>query len=544
VSPTFHGDRSRTGWDAAEPDLTPSRVASSFDWMWDSDPLDDDGDGTPPRIHATPLYFDGLGPQPFVVVATSNSWVYAIAACTGAQRAGTILWKTQLSTPVLVPNLDGGLPLGVLSTPVADLAATPPRLYVTTLSTGGIELFALELETGAIVPGWPLIFDPATIMALDRNGPAIFEDGLHADQRAALALDASGSHLYAAFASFADTAPGWLVAIDPQSVAIVASFSAAPSVQLVSNGGMWGAGGPAIDASGNVWITAGNSEQGPLPGTWGESLLSFTPDLTLRGTYTPFDHCQLDAADTDVGGSSPLLLPDLDSATTATSHLVSFGGKQGTVYLVDRDHLPGSLSARPPCSTDSSTDGSLLPPDPQPQFGRRGPLNVFGPYTEDYGDLDHAKMRTPLVWFDGGAAGQFLYATGSTKASVSSTQSVSPSVARLKLETAPGQPAYLAIDAVDSSLVFKNAGPPLVTSNGAADPIIWVVDQNSLRTAATLDPTIASPVLYAVDGMTMAPLYVSPPDRVGIGGKYASVTIAHGWVFVVTDRLQAFGVRP
>jgi len=55
-------------------------------------------------------------------------------------------------------------------------------------------------------------------------------------------------------------------------------------------------------------------------------------------------------------------------------------------------HLGGALVARPPCTTDSTTDRSLLPPDPQPQFGARGPLNVFGPYSEVYGNYDHAKM--------------------------------------------------------------------------------------------------------------------------------------------------------
>jgi len=184
-----------------------------------------------------------------------------------------------------------------------------------------------------------------------------------------------------------------------------------------------------------------------------------------------------------------------------------------------------------------------MPPGPQPQFGARGPLNVFGPYSDTYGNLDKAKMRTPVVWFDDGAGGHYIYATGSSKASADSTVSVPPSIARLKLVTSPGQPAYLEIDAVDDSLSFANSGAPLVTSNGGADPIIWVLDQNSSRKAATLDPNIDNPILYAVDGHTLDPIYRSPLDRVGLGGKYASVAVAHGWVFVATDRLQAFGLR-
>lgn len=39
------------------------------------------------------------------------------------------------------------------------------------------------------------------------------------------------------------------------------------------------------------------------------------------------------------------------------------GGKQGNIYLLDRRTLPGKLDRRPACSTDSSTDASLLAPD-------------------------------------------------------------------------------------------------------------------------------------------------------------------------------------
>ena len=44
--------------------------------------------------------------------------------------------------------------------------------------------------------------------------------------------------------------------------------------------------------------------------------------------------------------------------------------------------------------TDAAKDGSLLAPTPQPQFGTRGPLNVFGPPTDRYGMGDLAKSRS------------------------------------------------------------------------------------------------------------------------------------------------------
>jgi hypothetical protein len=536
--PMFHGDRARTGWNANETALTPDSVKAGFNWLWDSDPLD----AVPqaPRIHASPLYFDSVGSQPFIVTATSNSWVYAIAACSGASRAGTFLWKTRLTTPVEVPNLDGGLPLGVLSTPVADLTAQPPRLYVTAADGSGWKAFALDLRNGSVLPGWPVALSPAAVAAVNKNPGPAFGGPTEMSQRAALALSPAGDLLYVAFATFTDTGPGWMIAIDTRAAAIAAASSTSRSAAHAANGGMWGAAGPAVDGNGRVWDTAGNAQSGPIAGTWGESLLSWSPLLDLTGTYTPFNHCQLDLADIDVGGSAPLLLPDLDPATTSTPHLVAFGSKQGNVYLVDRDHLPGGLDARPSCSTDSSADGSLLSPGPQPQFGARGPLNVFGPYSEKFGNVDFAKMRTTLAVFVAG--GTFLFASGSSKAAADSTQSIPPSIARLQVVTTPGQPAYLAVDGTEQTDAFINPGSPVVTSNGTSTPIVWVLDSNSSRTATTLSD-VPSPILYAVDGATLQLLWKSLPDRVGIGGKYASPTVAHGWVFVATDRLQAFGLR-
>jgi hypothetical protein len=51
------------------------------------------------------------------------------------------------------------------------------------------------------------------------------------------------------------------------------------------------------------------------------------------------------------------------------------------------------------------------------------------------------------------------------------------------------------------------------------------------------------PVLYAVDDETLAVLYRSGPQDLTSGGKYVEPVIAHGTVFVGTDRLQAFGVQ-
>ncbi|MGH8240509.1 MAG: hypothetical protein ACREXP_26310, partial [Steroidobacteraceae bacterium] len=268
--------------------------------------------------------------------------------------------------------------------------------------------------------------------------------------------------------------------------------------------------------------------------------------LTLRGTYTPFNYCATAAMDIDLGSGGIALLPPLAAATTTTSRLAVVGGKQGNVYLLDRRRLPGRLDRRPPCSTDSATDASLLAPEAQPHFGKRGPLNVFGPYSDIYGAMDLARGRSVPAIFRSSDNTLHVFVTGSTKQQEASTTNVPPSLARLKVMTAPGRPAWLAVAQLERTLVFENPGSPVVTSNGSTGPVVWVLDTNARRSALLVGDGAPRPVLHALDAMTLEPLWSSKPGRLHTSGKYNEPTIARGTVFVGTDRIQAFtlGRRP
>jgi hypothetical protein len=561
---TFHGDRARTGWNRSESTLAPASVASpAFGWLWDSEPLDAEMIGGTiyrPHLYASPLYADGVTitgggyagvTASVVVVATSNAWLYAVNACDpgagdASVPAGTILWRARLGPPQVAAGLDGGVPIGVLGTPIIDRAPSPPRIYVASASAGaGWQVFAIDLGDGAVLPGWPLTIDDAKLAPFNRHGPARFQSAAAMSQRGALNLSPDGGMLYVPFGSYQDRGTGWLVAVDARAATIAAAFSSAPSAAAVGNGGIWAPGGPAVDAAGNVFATTGNSPDGAgsAPRVWGDSLLEWTSDLRLAGSYTPFDYCQLDSADADLGGCSPSLLPDVDPGEPLAPPLIAFGGKQGSVYLLRRDRLPGALDARPPCTADASSDRSLLPPDPQPQFGTRGPLNVFGPYSETHGSGDYAKMHTTPAFFQDARGDRFLFVTGATKAAADSKQSVAPGLVRLRVVVAADAP-YLAADAASSATTFVNPGSPMITSAGSDGGLVWVLDESAPRSASLLGPGTRKPVLYAIDATTLELIWRSPPDLLDVGGKYATPVAAHGFVFVGTDRVQAFGVRP
>jgi outer membrane protein assembly factor BamB len=563
-TPTFHIDSLRTGWNQTETRLTPAAVSGGgFGPLWSSPQFDSVTIGRTkyaPHLYASPLYIDDVAlatGRHFRVVfaATGNGWVYAVNAfpntAGGAPvAAGAILWSTRLGTPSNGP--DGGVPVGVLGTPTIDTKVSPPRLYVAADTTEGgrsWKVFALDLSSGAVLPRWPVVVDDAAAGRVNRNGPATFQAAAELSQRGGLNLSPDGRLLYVPFGAYLDEGAGWLVAIDTATAAIASAFSGAPSgSRTFANAGMWGSGGPAVDRDGNVYETTGNGPKDirDVPGYWGESLLVWAPGAPLRlaGSYTPWNYCQMDDADTDLGGDSPMVIPDLSPLATRTPRLVVFGSKQGTAYLVNRDSPPGNLTRRAPCNlNDSTLDRSLLSPHPQPPFGAAGPLDVFGPYSETYTMANNARARTTPAYFQGADGGSYVFYSGATKQCESCTQPVAPGLVRLKVALRPGENAYLEVDGADTALHFYSPGSPVVTSNGSKNAIVWILDANVYRGDLLIGSGVPHPVLYAVDAASMALLWKSSADQLHVGGKYNTVAIARGVVFVGTDRIQAFGLK-
>ena len=552
---TFHQDRGRSGWhDQVD---APSRAevgAGDFGLAWES-PAFAQFEGQAPRLYASPLYLDQVqlddGPLRGVAVsmaiaATSNGDVYAVnARRVGDLAPGRILWRAALGAPCrLQPAPLDGVPTGILSTPVADLARQ--RLYVTHCSPGlGWQAHAIDLRNGRTLPGWPVRLDEDALNAVNANaGPVRLPPTRKHDfrvQRGALNLSPDGRLLYV---TFGETETGWLAAVDTDAPSLRGAFATA-AMPHRGSGGMWGAGGPAVDADGSIFVATGSGFNGykDQDRDWTQSLIKLAPptgsdNFRLLGTYTPFNHCQAALRDIDLGSGGPALLP---RAFPKQAPLLAIGGKQGNLVLLDRDRLPGRLDRRPPCSDDSASDGSLLPPEAQPQFGRRGPLNLFGPYSEVDAALDLARARSVPAVFRDGQGREFLYATGNTKEGAGSAVSVPPSLIKVAVERPSGRTAYLRVDRVQERLVLGNPGSPVVSSRGFGDAIVWVLDENAPRSASLAGPTGPRPVLYAFDAGDLRELWRSPPGQLHTSGKYNEPSFGANVVIVGTDRLQAFG---
>jgi hypothetical protein len=239
--------------------------------------------------------------------------------------------------------------IGITSTPVIDPASG--TIYVeakTKQMTSGVatyyhRLHALDLATGAEKFGSPVVVQaivPGSGAGNDGSGNVPFNP-LKQLNRSALLL--SGGVVYIGSASQCDDGPyhGWLLGYDAQSLILSNVFNTTANAGA---GGIWmSGGGPAVDAAGHVYLETGNGTFDPSPGVYafGNSFLKFstTNGFALADYFTPYNQADLNNGDRDLGSGGPVVLPDEVGDGLANQHLLVGAGKEGRIYLLNRDNL-------------------------------------------------------------------------------------------------------------------------------------------------------------------------------------------------------------
>jgi hypothetical protein len=182
-----------------------------------------------------------------------------------------------------------------------------------------------------------------------------------------------------------------------------------------------------------------------------------------------------------------MLLPDLTDATGTVRHLVVGAGKDGVIYVVDRDSM-GKWNA---------ASNQIYQ-----ELNNVGPNGYYSSPAYFNGTVYHGQVDSPVMAFTVTAARLSLSPTSQTAASF----------------TWPG-------------------GSPAVSANGTTNGIVWVVANNSPA------------ALYAYDAGNLASeLYDSNQsgtrDQPGLGNKFIAPAIADGKVFVGTQNSVAiYGLR-
>lgn len=560
---TYHNDVSRDGANTQEYALTSSTVTTSTFGKLFSCPVDG-------AVYTQPLWVPGVSINGVlhnvVYVATQHDSVFAFDADTGPC---VTLWQANLLTAAY-GGATGEVPVvwndvgacygdiypevGVTGTPVIDINRNV--LYVVAQSeipggssgncagssgtfyhrlhaldiTTGIEKFNAPVTIAASVPG---VGDGSV------GGIVSFASQLQ-HNRSGLALT-SDENVYVAFAAHEDATPyhGWLLGYHGDNVQQqISVFNTTPNGVFIPNvggadGGIWGGGGaPALDSSNNVFVATGNGifDMGTgmtMQNDYGDSVLSLGAPLsgtamTVNGWFSPNDESNLEIADADLGSGAPVLLPD--QTTGPVLHLLVQLGKDGVIYLINRDSM-GFFNA-----------------------GSNQVVQNFQATTGFWG--------TPAFWQNNLYFGGAVYGTADSLKQFIFYPATGQFCSSLPCTPSPASQSTQQYRFPDVT--------PSVSSQGSSNGIVWAIDaslygyasQNAaggINCSATPVPAACTgpAILHAYDATKLAQEYwnstqaANNRDQAGNAVKFVPPTIANGKVYVSTrTEIDVYGLLP
>ena len=500
---TYHNNLSRDGTNPSEYTLTPSNVNTTTFGKLFSCTVDG-------AIYAQPLWVPNLaiagGTHNVVFVATTLDSVYAFDA---DNSSCTTYWHKQLfnSGETYLNNVDVGSgdiepDIGIIGTPVIDNGPSKTLYVVSKSKDSGTSctpssschqrLHALSLIDGSEKYGAPYNLTSSITVAGtgdgSSNGQVPF-DPLRENQRPGLAL--VNGVVYIAWASHGDNGPyhGWVIGFAANNVgagpsAVWNSTPNAVNGFSNSDGGIWMSGGAlAADSSNDLYFLTGN---GSFNGTtnFGDSTirLTATGGLHVKDYFTPSNQGSLNSGDQDHGSGGAAVL--VDPSSGPYPHLLVGGGKDRTLYVVNRDGMGGY----------SSSSNSVVQP-----------LSV-----------GNSIFATPAFW------NNFLYIAGT-----------GGHLNQYAFNTTSGQFAF----SHSSSHTYRFPGAtPSISSIGTSNGIVWALDNSQYCTEQS--PGCGPAVLYAYDSTNLATELwnssLGAGNTAGNAVKFTVPTIANGKVYLGT----------
>jgi hypothetical protein len=459
-----------------------------------------------------------------VYVATEGDSVFAFDADNNTGANANPLWQVSLvdtahgaaagaTTVNIEATLSSGcsdlIPqVGITSTPVIDPSTNTMYAEANSEENGKFihRLHALDITTGAEKSPGPVSVT-ATVPGTGEGGTTVSLDGLHHLNRPGLLL--LNGTIYLAYASHCDDTPyhGWLLSYDSGTFTQTGLEVTTPNGGL---GGYWMSGaGVAGDSNANIFIASGNGDfdTSHVPATeLGDTILKLfyngSSTLFLEDYFTPWDQSNLDGDDIDLGSGGVLLLPDQPGGVT---HELVEAGKEGTIYLINRDQMTaGNLHY---CQTGCGSK--------DPQITQELQYAVGGLWS------------MPAYW------NSAIYVAGAGDS----------------LKEFPLSSGLLATSSsATSSHIFNFPGATTaVSSNGSTNGIVWAIDCSQYGTPG---PVNGPAVLYAFRADTLVELWNSSQaagsrDTAGNAVKFTVPTVANAKVYIGTQtELDVYGTLP
>jgi uncharacterized protein (TIGR03437 family) len=333
---TANYDNSRSNANLGETQLTPGAVSPATFGKLGGLPVDG-------QVYGQPLYVSQVttpdgATHNAIYVATEHNSVYAYDA--DSINPPVLLWHDYLGPSVpstaLAPNYRDITPeVGILSTGAIDPVNGVWYVVADTLASGApsFQVHALDLATGVERMNGPVTVTAsfpgsAPDSVSDGTAPMVpFNPAAHIQRPGLLFLNGG---LYVAFGSHGDEGVwhGWLLRYNAADLGQPpAVFNTTPNG---IGGSIWESGrGLAADDAGNIYAVTGNGDYDGI-NNFAESILKFSPALSLLDWYTSADNQYLSDNDYDMSAGPALI---------AGTHQVVGGDKNGSVYLVNGDAM-------------------------------------------------------------------------------------------------------------------------------------------------------------------------------------------------------------
>jgi hypothetical protein len=529
---TAHNDISRTGQNTSETILTPANVnATAFGKLF-SYPVDG-------QTYAQPLYVPGVtmgagSAQPgtkhnVVFVATEHDSIFAFDADSNGGANASPLWKITLldtahgaaagATTVPASDLstvDINPEVGITGTPVINVSTNTLYVVGKTKENGTYKqrLHALDITTGAEKSGSPVTLAAQVAgNGTGSSGGVLNWDPKWENNRPGLLL--LNGFIYIGFAAHGDNGPwhGWILAYNASTLQQTSAFCTTASG---SGSGIWMSGaGLAADTvnSGRLFVATGNGAfNATSPYTNGMSygddfirLNATNGVLSVADQFTPLNQSALNGMDTDVASGGVVLLPD--QSVGGHTHLMIQAGKEGRIYLIDRDNMGGFNSA---------SDNIV----------QEVPVNNASQSNQTF--KIHGLWSSPAYWNGN------IFIWGSND-SLKAFSFVNGKLGNLDSSNLPNPTSTSA-----ATTGFPGA-TPAVSSNGTTNGIVWSVLTTNVSSNG---PAVL--VAYNAANVTN-PIYSSTQNAVrdnpGTANKFVVPTVVNGKVYVGTANfLSVFGL--
>ena len=552
-------DNHHSSWNPNETTLTVSNVKSSFKLLF-TDTTDSGVPSANVGTYAQPLYVPGLsipgqGTHNVIFVATEANNVYAF----DADSQGSPLWSVNLtpSGETLQTKDDYAntrIPaMGISGTPVIDTSTNTMYLVAASKTTGSPavfhqRLYALDITTGNERSGSPVDITakyPGTGGEQDGHGNVVFDPLIEFDRGGLTLL---GSTVYIPFSAHEDNGlgpngtpvdtsqggryQGWVIAYDKTSLAQVGVFNTSPNLPSgpgAGGGSIWQAAvGMVADSSSLYALTAnGLFDANTGGGDYGDSLLRLTqaPSVGLADSFTPCNQAALDQYDQDLGSGAPMVLP---TQSSGPANLLTFSGKEGTIYLINRSNLGGYTPTNVP---DTSQCTNVVVQELWRTLGAN-------PKTTGNTSDRNAFWGAPAYFADSSGR-QYIYYTGDY------APIIEYDLANGAL-TAGKSPLGAANQTPGSEYNFARGGTlPSISSNGGdtTTAILWAIKHSTPATSSTAAGPITLDAYPANDLTTVLVNDIPAGNWNFSNDAFIVPTVVNGKVYVsASGTVMAFGV--